>query len=175
MISLLEALYNLVISYTLRRCSKHPKPNEKQRGKYWRNEKSTEETPGFPAACGGNVAIACIPLLRGGYDHPLQVSLDQFQYRLSSYHPPLTCPDPKDDFYLSVNCDWLRDTTLKPGHSVTGMLADMSDIVAERIATLMTDGSIEGREAARVRKLYQMFMDWDSRAQSTDFYLAHMK
>lgn len=84
-------------------------------------------------------------------------------------------PDLKDDFYLNNNYDWLRDTRLKPDHAKAGTFDDLSDLVDERLNALFTDESITGREADLVREFYQMFLDWESRAEGWNFFLEHLK
>ena len=61
------------------------------------------------------------------------------------------------------------------GHAVTGGHEDISDIVNEQIDSLFTDESITGSEAEMVREYYEMFLDWDSRAEGKTFYLEHLK
>ena len=45
----------------------------------------------------------------------------------------------------------------------------------EQIDSLFTDESITGSEAEMVREYYEMFLDWDSRAEGKTFYLEHLK
>ena len=45
----------------------------------------------------------------------------------------------------------------------------------DQIDSLFTDESITGSEAEMVREYYEMFLDWDSRAEGKTFYLEHLK
>ena len=84
-------------------------------------------------------------------------------------------PELRDDFFLNVNYEWLRDTPMLAGHKMTGGAGDIDDIVNEQINSLFTDGSITGPEAEMVREYYAMFLDWDSRAEGKTFFLEHLK
>ena len=84
-------------------------------------------------------------------------------------------PELKDDFFLNVSYEWLRDTPMLAGHTMTGGVGDTDDIVNEQINSLFTDESITGPEAEMVREYYAMFLDWDSRAEGKAFFLEHLK
>ena len=68
-------------------------------------------------------------------------------------------PDIRDDFFLNVNYEWLRDTAMTAGHAVTGGHEDINDLVNGQIDSLFTDESITGPEAEMVRECYAMFLD----------------
>ncbi len=84
--------------------------------------------------------------------------------------PDLEKPDLRDDYFLNINYEWLRDTVLKPGHYQAGTVSDIEDLVDERVVSLFTDESIPGRGAELVREYYQMYLDWDSRAEGRELY-----
>ena len=84
-------------------------------------------------------------------------------------------PDLRDDFFLNVNYEWLRDTALPPDKARIGGLSDTEDLVNERMNALFTDESITGREAELVREFYQMCLDWESRARGREFLLKHLR
>ena len=69
----------------------------------------------------------------------------------------------KDDFYLNVNHDWLRDATFRPGYASESPMFDASDIIKERCMDMLCDDSITGRDAEMVREHYRQFLDWDAR------------
>ena len=84
-------------------------------------------------------------------------------------------PGVKDDFYLAVNYDYLSKTKIKPGHEVIGTEDEISDLLIERIAGLMTDSEDTSPEADRVRTLYQMYLDWEGREKGRDYISSKIK
>ncbi|MBQ6737939.1 MAG: M13 family metallopeptidase [Synergistaceae bacterium] len=75
-----------------------------------------------------------------------------------NYNPSL-----KDDFYTSVNHEWLVNSKLKPGYSRNASFTELQDIVDARLRVLMTDENIKAHDAELVRNLYSLWLDWDSR------------
>ncbi|MBQ6972955.1 MAG: M13 family metallopeptidase [Synergistaceae bacterium] len=78
--------------------------------------------------------------------------------KAAKYSPAL-----KDDFYANVNAEWLTAATLKPGYPRTGAFMELQDEIDARLKGLMTDTGIPGHDAELVRRLYSMWLDWDSR------------
>ncbi len=76
----------------------------------------------------------------------------------AKYSPAL-----KDDFYVTVNRDWLMNATLKPGYPRTGAFMELQDTIDERLKGMMTDATISGHDAELVRRLYALWLDWNSR------------
>ncbi|MCR5106928.1 MAG: M13 family metallopeptidase [Lachnospiraceae bacterium] len=72
-------------------------------------------------------------------------------------------PDLKDDFYINVNRDYLRTAKLRPGYSYEFPLYDASDMVRDRCIDILTDKTLEGRDAELTQGLYELFLDWDKR------------
>ena len=50
--------------------------------------------------------------------------------------------DLKDDFYLNINHDYLRDAKLRPGYPAEFPILDASDTVKERCLDILTDKSL---------------------------------
>ncbi len=71
--------------------------------------------------------------------------------------------DLKDDFYLNVNHDWLKDVKLRPGHSDELPLYDAVDIVKNRCIEILKDDTLTGEDADRIQNYYDLWLDWDSR------------
>jgi hypothetical protein len=69
----------------------------------------------------------------------------------------------KDDFYLNVNHDWLRDAKLRPGYPSEEVFFDAEDIVKERCFDILTDKTLTGRDARIVQDYYELYLDWDGR------------
>ena len=71
--------------------------------------------------------------------------------------------DLKDDFYLNVNHDWLRDTKLRPGYSNEAIIFEAADTVKERCLEMLKDKSLTGDDAERIQNFYELWLDWDGR------------
>lgn len=75
-------------------------------------------------------------------------------------------PDLKDDFYISVNHDWLRDAEFKPGYVDVSPYDEAEDLVRERCIDILTDESLTGRDAKIIQNYYNLWLDWDSRNEA---------
>ena len=77
--------------------------------------------------------------------------------------------DIKDDFYLAVNHDWLRDTELYPGRGSATPWMQAVDMVKERCFDILADESLqdlegtEGHDAKLIQNYYRQYLDWESR------------
>ncbi|MBR3739034.1 MAG: M13 family metallopeptidase [Clostridia bacterium] len=69
----------------------------------------------------------------------------------------------KDDFHLAVNKQWLLLTKVPHGGTEASAFAEQSSLVMERKMELMLDDTLTGPDAALVRTLYELTMDWDTR------------
>lgn len=72
-------------------------------------------------------------------------------------------PTAKQDFYLSVNYDWIKNAKLKPGRAVNGSFTQLQYELDASLRSLMTDESLEGHDADLIRNLYSLWLDWDAR------------
>lgn len=68
-----------------------------------------------------------------------------------------------DDFYLAVNYDYLKNTTIREGEVGEDSFTEVADIAKESLHQIMTDASFEGHDAQLIRELYAMWLDWDER------------
>lgn len=74
-----------------------------------------------------------------------------------------TTADCRDDYYLSVNHDWLLNTKLYPGYSSeTGMIHKTMRDVRERCIALVTDKTLTGQDADLIQAYYELWLDWES-------------
>ena len=87
-----------------------------------------------------------------------------------SYNPSL-----KDDFYVSVNRDWLINSKFKPGKSCTSSFEELQYIVDSKVKDLMTDKSIKTHEAKLIRKLFKIYMDFNTRESNLDRLKSHIQ
>ncbi len=71
--------------------------------------------------------------------------------------------DLKDDFYLNINHDYLRDVKFSPGYSVDAPLLQAVDTVKERCLEILHDKTLTGRDAQIVQNYYELILDWDTR------------
>ncbi|MCR5790129.1 MAG: M13 family metallopeptidase [Lachnospiraceae bacterium] len=76
----------------------------------------------------------------------------------------------KDDLFLSVNHDWLRDVELRPGYPLEMQLLQATDIVQERCEEILADKTLlespdpeTAHDASLVQGIYELFLDWDKR------------
>ncbi len=69
----------------------------------------------------------------------------------------------KEDFYLSVNNNWIKNAKLKPGYAANGSFYELEYELDTNLRGLMTDKSLTGHDAELVRNLYSLWLDWPSR------------
>lgn len=73
----------------------------------------------------------------------------------------------KDDFYATVNKDWLAASTIPDGQSMTGGMYTMMIDVQEDVAKLITDIAAgthaKGTGEQKIADLYHNILDWDAR------------
>ena len=80
--------------------------------------------------------------------------------------------DIKDDFYLAVNHDWLRDAELYPGRPSATPWYQAVDTMKERCMAILADESLkgidgpEGHDAELIQNYYHQFLDWESRNEA---------
>lgn len=70
----------------------------------------------------------------------------------------------KDDFYATVNKEWLDGSTLKPGASMSGTLYDL--MLDTEPLTALIDKAIKNpvnEDERRIAALYHNILDWDAR------------
>lgn len=72
----------------------------------------------------------------------------------------------QEDFYFSVNYDWLTNAKLKPGRAVNGAFTELQYELDASLRALMTDESLSGHDADLIRNLYALWLDWDGRNES---------
>ena len=75
----------------------------------------------------------------------------------------------KDDFFLNVNHDWLRDAKLRPGYPTETPIFDAVDIVKNRCLEFLTDKTLKFDDAVLshdvdlIQGYYDLFLDWEGR------------
>lgn len=75
----------------------------------------------------------------------------------------------KDDFFLNVNHDWLRDAKLRPGYPTETPIFDAVDIVKNRCLEFLTDKNLKFDDAVLshdvdlIQGYYDLFLDWEGR------------
>lgn len=70
-------------------------------------------------------------------------------------------PSEREDFYLNVNYDWIKNAKLEPGKS--RRWGDLEHELDQVLRSLMTDETLKGHDADLVRNLYALWLDWDAR------------
>ena len=71
--------------------------------------------------------------------------------------------DPKDDFHLYVNKDWILENDIPEGYSSWGYYQERALEVKNQCINLLKDESIEGHDANLVRTYNNLILDWDAR------------
>ena len=75
----------------------------------------------------------------------------------------------KDDFFLNVNHDWLRDAKLRPGYPTETPIFDAVDTVKNRCLEFLTDKTLKFDDAVLshdvdlIQGYYDLFLDWEGR------------
>ncbi len=99
----------------------------------------------------------CFPALAAGGMHPWINSDVEGNVRL------LTQTRIRDDFHLAVNKQWLLLERVPYGGTQASAFNDQASRVMEQKLSLLTDETLAGPDAALVRALYGLTMDWDTR------------
>ncbi|SFV01520.1 M13 family metallopeptidase [Butyrivibrio sp. INlla21] len=74
-----------------------------------------------------------------------------------------TKTDPKDDFCLYVNKDWILENNIPDGYSEWSHYAERSLEVKKQCMELLKDASLKGHDAELVQTFNKLVLDWDSR------------
>lgn len=75
----------------------------------------------------------------------------------------------KDDFFLNVNHDWLRDAKLRPGFDSETPIFEAIDIVKNRCLEFLTDKSLKyddpvlSHDIDLIQGYYDLYLDWEGR------------
>lgn len=71
--------------------------------------------------------------------------------------------DPKQDFHLYVNYDWLKNARIKEGYSTTSSFMEVALDTTAKAKSVLTDKNLTGRDAKLVQDYYNAYMNWDAR------------
>lgn len=71
--------------------------------------------------------------------------------------------DEKNDWYLSVNYSYLKDTSLPDGKESEGAYFDAENKASARVSDIIKDDNLSGHDGELVKGLYSLYTDWDSR------------
>ncbi|MCR5022712.1 MAG: M13 family metallopeptidase [Lachnospiraceae bacterium] len=71
--------------------------------------------------------------------------------------------DPKDDFHLYVNKEWLLTTELRGGESAYFVEDMCQDKIDANALLLLDDDTLKSHDAELVQTFYHVLMDWDAR------------
>ena len=74
--------------------------------------------------------------------------------------------DPKDDFHLYVNKDWILENVIPDGYSSWSYYQKRALEVKNQGINLLNDESIEGHDANLIRSYNNLILDWDKRNKS---------
>ncbi len=73
--------------------------------------------------------------------------------------------DPKDDFHLYVNKDWILDNSIPEGASNWSMYAECQENTDKLAVELLQKNDLSGHNAELIQTLYNLYLDWDARAE----------
>lgn len=71
--------------------------------------------------------------------------------------------DPKDDFHLYANKEWLLDNEIPEGYSNWSHYTERALEVKKQCMELLKDESMEGHDADVIRTYNSLILDWDAR------------
>ncbi len=71
--------------------------------------------------------------------------------------------DPKDDFHLYINKDWLLSNNIPDGYPTWSHYSECAKTVKEKGIALLTDESVKGHDADNIRAYSKAILDWDAR------------
>ncbi|MBR6402686.1 MAG: M13 family metallopeptidase [Eubacterium sp.] len=74
-----------------------------------------------------------------------------------------TVADPKDDFHLYANKDWILENDIPEGTTSWDRGSARSKEVKKQCMDLLKDDSVEGHDAELVRTYNKLILDWDAR------------
>lgn len=74
-----------------------------------------------------------------------------------------TVVDPKDDFHLYANKDWILENEIPDGYTQWSHYAERGLEVKNQCMELLKDETIEGHDAELVRTYNSLILDWESR------------
>ena len=72
-------------------------------------------------------------------------------------------PSKREDFYLNVNNNWIKNAKLKPGRAAHGAFTELQYELDAKLRALMQDKDLAGHDADLIRNLYALWLDWDDR------------
>ncbi len=85
-----------------------------------------------------------------------------------------TAHDEKNDWYLSVNYSYLKDTSLPEGKDSAGVSFDTEESASEKISQIISDESLSGHDGELIKGLYGLYTDWDSRGKEGISFMENM-
>ncbi|MBO4374835.1 MAG: hypothetical protein J5829_06985 [Lachnospiraceae bacterium] len=71
--------------------------------------------------------------------------------------------DPKDDFHLFVNQDWLSKTKIKEGKHSADPFSQSAEETLEKAKKLFDDKSLKSHDAELIQDYHKAVLDWDAR------------
>ncbi len=76
----------------------------------------------------------------------------------------------KDDYYATINKDWLATSTLPAGYPYIGGIYsldyEVTEQVSEIIQEIVKSSPREGSPEAKIKALYETILDWDARNEA---------
>lgn len=112
-------------------------------------------------------AAGIVPASTDGLLHPNGTMTEAQFAQLIQRVYALMGSNPKDDFYATVNKEWLDNSIIQPGYNMNGTIYEIqyntnqqvADLIKEIAAGKHEDGSAEDK----IQTLYQNILNWDAR------------
>ncbi len=76
---------------------------------------------------------------------------------------PDLATDPRDDFHLYANKEWILENDIPEGYSSWSPSSERELEVRKQCMGILEDESIEGHDAQIIRTYYNLCLDWDAR------------
>ena len=112
-------------------------------------------------------AAGIVPAATDGLLHPnATMTENQFTQLIQRVYA-LMASNPKDDFYATVNKEWLNSSIIQPGYSMNGTIYEIqyntNQQVMELIKEIAAGTHADGSAADKIQTLYQNILNWDAR------------
>ena len=112
-------------------------------------------------------AAGIVPAATDGLLNPnATMTEDQFTQLIERIYA-LMASNPKDDFYATVNKEWLAGSIIQPGYNMNGTIYEIQYNTNRQVAGLIEEIAAgkheDGSAEDKIQTLYQNILNWDAR------------
>ena len=72
-------------------------------------------------------------------------------------------PNPRDDFYLYVNHEWLANAKIAEGNTSTDSFQEVEDETVKNAKAILEDKTLKSHDAKLIQKLNREYLNWEAR------------